>query len=190
MAADDLGGLMVWFGWVPLLVVGLVAWAVTGIRLLRWPWQRWWWTIAAPPVLAMVLLVGVVSGGPVGATRERAAGWAVVSVAIYAGSAVLFGRRVSTTARTLALTVALGAAPTMVCYDHMSQYRWRKAELARVPSVVPVIAGFRVTAVRGDGAGLAGIRVRIPPWAVRGNHWRDAVLPEVRTVDCQVVAIR
>jgi hypothetical protein len=38
----------------------------------------------------------------------------------------------------------------MVGLDHASQYRWRKADLAVAPAVLPVIAGYRPVAARPE----------------------------------------
>jgi hypothetical protein len=158
--------------------------SVAGVALwrLKWPMQRWWWTIALPPVLALMLALGVFAGGPAGTMSERATGWAVVSLAFAVGVAVAAGRRVSGWVRVLAVVVAIGAAPTMVAHDRASQDRWhdaaqaremaaRASALARVPEVLPVIAGYQPSATAGQGRSLqvdmTGPTTRLRIWVDR-----------------------
>jgi hypothetical protein len=53
------------------------------------------------------------------------------------------------------VAVVVAAAPAMVFYDHASQLRWRKADLAGAALVLPVIPQFRAAAVRATPRGLA-----------------------------------
>jgi hypothetical protein len=151
MAADGLfGAAIVWLILVPVLACTMLA--ATGFEIGRrgWPLRRWWWAIVLAPGLAVVLFCGTLAGGPSGSTVERAAGWAMVTVAVSTGVAVAAGRQVVVWIRGLAVVVAVAAAPAMVGFDHMSQYRWRKADLAGLPEVVPVIAGYRPQAARAE----------------------------------------
>jgi hypothetical protein len=155
MAADGLlAAAMVWLFVVPMLAGGMLA--ATGFEVGRrgWPLRRWWWAVALAPGLAVVLFGGVLAGGPSGSTVERAAGWAVVTLVVSTGVGVAAGRRVSVWVRLLAAALAVIAAPAMVGFDHASQYRWRKAGLAGVPEVMPVISGYRPAAARADVATL------------------------------------
>jgi hypothetical protein len=51
----------------------------------------------------------------------------------------------------------------MVGWDHASQYRWRKANLAVAPAVLPVIAGYRPVAAR-PAPGRLRIDMVGPTW--------------------------
>jgi hypothetical protein len=73
-----------------------------------------------------------------------------MTLAMYAGVAVACARLVSLRVRCVALALVLAAPPALVYFDHASQYRWRKADLAGAPSVLPVIPPFQVAAVRSD----------------------------------------
>jgi hypothetical protein len=120
------------------------------IDRLGWRFRRWCWAVALSPVLAVVVPLGALAGGPSGSTPERAAGWAAVAVAMSGGAAVAAGRRVSVPVRVVAAIAVVIAAPAMVGFDHASQYRWRTANLAGSPAVLPVISSFRPVAARPD----------------------------------------
>lgn len=150
VAEDTFAAVLVWLLFVPPLAVSMAAATGLVIDRLDWPMCRWWWAVALAPGLAVVVFVGTNLGGPSGSTPERAAGWATVAVAISCGVAVVAGRRVSVRVRAVAAVVAVGAAPSMVGFDHASQLRWRTADFAGLPAVVPVISGYRPVAVRSD----------------------------------------
>jgi hypothetical protein len=163
--ADEVGALFVWVILAPLTTLVVMSAAGVALWRLRWPLQRWWWTIALAPVLAVLLAFGVFAGGPAGTMSERAMGWAAVSLAVAVGVAVVAGRRVSVWVRVLAAVVAIGAAPMVVAHDRASQDRWRHAAHARelaarvstlagVPEVLPVIPGYQPSATGGRGRSL------------------------------------
>ncbi|GIJ56962.1 hypothetical protein Vau01_044780 [Virgisporangium aurantiacum] len=154
VAEDTFAAVIVWMLLVPPLAASMAGATVLTIDRLGWPLCRWWWAVALAPGLAAVMFVGTLVGGPYGSTPERAAGWATVAVAISCGVAVAAGRRVSVWVRLVAAVVAVGAAPSMVGFDHASQLRWRAAEMAGLPAVMPVISGYRPVAVRSDVSAL------------------------------------
>jgi hypothetical protein len=149
----------------PFVAVGLAVATYVVISGLQWNWNDWWWTVEYPFVLLVVLPVGLATGGPSASTLERTVGWAAVALALSTGAALVAGRGVSSSIRVLAVTVAMAAAPAMMRFDQASQDRWRTAELARGPTVLPVIAGYRPTAARADDGSL-WVDMTGPTWLV------------------------
>jgi hypothetical protein len=131
---------------VPLVIVTAVLGLVVALR-----WRRRWWLAAAPPVAWAVLAVAAWTSGPSGSVPERIAGWALVTALMYGAAALVFDRERRRRVRVIALCVLVAAAPAMVAYDELSQYRWRRATFALAPHVLPVVAGYAVTGTGAEG---------------------------------------
>jgi hypothetical protein len=150
------GTLQVFLIFGPLVVCGMTLASAGVIWLGRLQWSSWWWVVALPATLSLILFWGARLSGPSSSVPERAAGWALVTAVVYVGVAVAFGRHTSGWwVRCLAVAVVVAAAPAMVFYDHASQLRWRKADLAGAALVLPVIPQFRAAAVRATPRGLS-----------------------------------
>ncbi|HTJ35422.1 MAG TPA: hypothetical protein VL738_19520 [Dactylosporangium sp.] len=152
---DGLGAFDVFLlkGPVIVLVLMAVGWVAVAAAAEedKSRWRQWWWVIAAPAGMWVVLVIGAITSGPNGSVSEQRLGWALVVVAMYGAAGVGFTRGAPRVARVLASVVIVAAAPVMVVYDDASQFRWRKATYAAAPQVLPVVPGYTVVAVRGDG---------------------------------------
>ncbi|GAA3208300.1 hypothetical protein ACFO1B_18660 [Dactylosporangium siamense] len=184
------GGLIVFLVYGPMIVLAAAAagWVVVWALLDRGtePWRHSW-VIVAPFVMWVVLLAGAVTSGPVESVTEQRLGWALVVVLMYGAAGVGFGRGASRKVRVLASVLVVAAAPLMIAYDDASQYRWRKETYASAPRVLPVIPGYTVVAVRGEGR-LLQVDMRGPAdlW-VSVLRCRDCTVRRDRTANTLTV---
>lgn len=131
------------------------------VRASVWRLAREWPHLLVPPVLAVLVPVGIAAGGRWQDPWETTVCWVVVALGVHLATALLIRPDTSATTYTVTGTALLLLVAAAVGAEHLAEARWLSRAVARahVPLVVPVAAGYTPAAV-GLGDYTLVVRMR------------------------------